>query len=205
MNAVGAECAEAQGIGDGGIHAAADEEEDVAAGGGPANVFFDGEYLAGGVPILDASADVEHEVGEDGLAARRVGDFGMKLDAVEAVGGRSHGGDRAGGGGGENVEALRRLGHQIAVAHPDLLAAGNTAKEGIEGGAGAGQIELGDSVFSAIAFLDGTAQKMSHELLSVTDSENRSAGGEQCGIDGGAAGVVDAGRAAGNDDAFAAS
>ena len=91
------------------------------------------------------------------------------------------------------------------MAHPDLLAAGDAAEEGIEGRAGAGQIELSESVFAFVTFFDGAAQQMSHELLAVADAEDRGAGGEQRGIDGRAAGVVDAGRAAGDDDAFTAS
>ena len=108
VNALRAERAQAQRIGDRGIDAAAHEEEDVAAGGDAPDVFFESVHLAGRVPVFDASADIEQEVGEDGLAARRMRDFRMKLDPVQAPRVRSNGGDRAGGGGGQHVESLRR-------------------------------------------------------------------------------------------------
>ena len=47
------------------------------------------------------------------------------------------------------------------------------------------------------------AQQVRHELLAVADAEHGLAAVEDCGIDGGAARVVDAGWAAGDDDAFA--
>ncbi len=128
VNAVRTQRAQAQRVGDGGIDAAADEEEDVAPGGDLADVIFERTQLAGGVPVLGAAANVEQEVRKDGFAARRVRDFGMELDPVQAPRSRTHGRDGASGGGGQHLETVRRLDHQIAVAHPDLLAAGDAAE-----------------------------------------------------------------------------
>jgi hypothetical protein len=44
---------------------------------------------------------------------------------------------------------------------------------------------------------------MRHQLLAVTDAEDRSAGRQERGIDGRAARVIDAGGTAGDDDAAA--
>ena len=62
VDAVRAQALQAQGVGDGGIDAPADEEEDAAAGGDCADLRFESLNLAGGVPVLDAAADAEHEV-----------------------------------------------------------------------------------------------------------------------------------------------
>ena len=44
---------------------------------------------------------------------------------------------------------------------------------------------------------------MRHQLVAVADAEDGRAGSKQRGIDGGAAGIVNAGRSSGDDDAFA--
>ena len=76
--------------------------------GDRADLVFDRVDLAGGVPILVAAADVEQEIRKNRLAAGRVRDFGMKLDGEQAARGRGHGGDGAGFGAGQHVEAGRR-------------------------------------------------------------------------------------------------
>ncbi len=53
-----------------------------------------------------------------------------------------------------------------------------------------------------LALLNISTKKMRHDLLAVADAEDGGAGGEQRGIDGGAAGIVNAGGSAGDDDSF---
>ena len=171
VNALRPQRAEAQRVGDRGIDAAADEEKDVAAGGGLADVLFEGAQLARRVPILRAAADVEQEIRQDGFAAGRVGDLRVKLDPIQSPRSGTHGGHRTRGRSGEDIEAVRRLGHQIAVAHPDLLASGDAAKNGIR----ASQIELCESVFAFVALLHRPVQKVCHKLLSVANTQNRDA------------------------------
>ena len=65
------------------------------------------------------------------------------------------------------------------------------------------EIQLRESVLAVVALLDGAAQQVRHQLLAVANAEHRNAGIEQCRIDGGAARIVNAGRTAGDDDAFA--
>ena len=170
MNPLRAERAQAQRIGDRGIDAAADEEEDVAAGGDLADVFFEGVHLTGRVPVLGASADVEQEVGEDGLAARRMRDFGMKLDPVEAARVRSHGGHRAGGGGGQHVESFGRPRRPDRGGSSRPAGGRRRRERAYRSWARAGQIELGESVFTLAAFLYRAAQKVRDELLAVADA-----------------------------------
>ncbi len=82
VDSIGAEGAEAESAGDGGIDASADEEKDIAILGDGADLIFHREDLTGGVPIAVAMADVEEEVRKNRLAAGGMGDFGMKLHRV---------------------------------------------------------------------------------------------------------------------------
>src|SRR5262249_52336749 len=98
------------------------------------------------------------------------------------------------------VESGRGLRHKVAVAHPNLLLAFHSPKQGT----GPQQIKLGESVFPALAFLNSASQQMCDQLLAVADAEDSASGTKHARIDGGAAGVVDAGWPAGDDDAFSA-
>ncbi len=163
VNAVRAQAVEAQSEGDGGIDASADEEKDAAAGGGFANPGFQSLNLAGRVPVAGAAADAKHEIGQDPRAGGSVRHLGMELHAVETPVRRGHGGDRAGIGSGQDSKAGRGRGHQIAMAHPYLLAAGDVAKENILRAASQKDPSiLGEAVFSAIALLDLSSQEISH-------------------------------------------
>ena len=64
-------------------------------------------------------ADFVEEVLEDLLAAGRVGDFGVELHAVERLVAMPHGGEGAGGRGGQRDEIAGQVVNLIAVAHPD--------------------------------------------------------------------------------------
>jgi hypothetical protein len=88
------------------------------------------------------------------------------------------------------------------MAHPDLLASGDAAEERIFMVKRGAEVELGETVFAAIAFLDLSSEEVRHQLLAIADSENGDAGGEQEGVDGGTAGIVDAGGSSGDDYAF---
>ncbi len=61
----------------------------------------------------------------------------------------------------------------IAVAHPDLLA----AFDAVEDGVGMNDVELGEAVFAAVAFVDMAAEDVRHQLMAVADAEDRNAGG----------------------------
>ena len=64
-----------------GIHAAAQAEDDAFLADLGADLFHRLVDVTAHRPVLAAAADVVDEVGDDFLAARRVRDFGMKLQA----------------------------------------------------------------------------------------------------------------------------
>jgi hypothetical protein len=115
-----------------------------------ADVFFDRENLARRIPVPLAAANVEHEVRENGAAARRVRNLRMKLHTIQPTRHRSHGSHPAGIGSSENLESGGRLGHHIAMAHPDLLAAFDPPQNGIW----AGYVELSEAILAAFSLLD---------------------------------------------------
>ena len=81
-NTVGAEGAGAERERDGGIHAAADEEEDAARAGRLADLLLDERDAVPRIPVGQAIADAEDEVREVLAPARGVDDLGVELDAV---------------------------------------------------------------------------------------------------------------------------
>ncbi len=66
-----------------------------------------------------------------------------------------------------------------------------------------GLVELqgGEAILAFLALANLAAEQVRHELLPVTDSQHGLAAGKDGGVHRGAAGVVNAGRAAGDDDA----
>ncbi len=106
------EGAQAESKGDGGIHAAADEKEDVAVADALANLVFDERDALTRVPVFRAVADVEDEVCENSRAVRRMDDFGVELHAVESARGVFDGSDVAGG------SAWPRTGSRAAARSP---------------------------------------------------------------------------------------
>lgn len=71
-------------------------------------------------PMLAAPADAQHKPANYLLAARRVGDLGVELDAVEGLGGVCEGGVGGGRGVADYVKVGGRGGELVAVGHPDL-------------------------------------------------------------------------------------
>ena len=97
-HAFGAQRPQAEREGHRRIHAAADEEENVAVAHRAPDVLFDQRNAMARVPVLLAAADVEQEIRQNAVAFGGVHHFGMKLHGVESAPRRRHGGDRAGGG-----------------------------------------------------------------------------------------------------------
>jgi hypothetical protein len=75
--------------------------------------------LGAGTPVLHTSSDAKEEVRQNLHAVLGMDDFGVELDAIELAADIRHGGDRAGLGGAENLEARRRGSDRVAVAHPN--------------------------------------------------------------------------------------
>ncbi len=197
-HALGAEGARAQSEGHGGIDAAADEEEDVARANAIADLLLDGRSAMARVPILHAAANAEDEVRKILDAARGVDHFGVKLDSVELPLGSGDGchGARSGAAGDAEAGGQRR--HRVAMVHPDLLRAGEAGKQGV---GALFDFERGQAVLAFVALAHRAAERVRHDLLAIADAHDGAAERENGGVDRGAGGVVDAARAAGDDDA----
>jgi len=92
----------------------------------------------------------------------------------------------------------RENAYHIAVAHPDLLPAPEPGEQRVGGFV---ELQRGQAILAFLALTNLAAEQVRHELLSVTDSHYGLSLGEDAGIHRGAAGVVNARRAAGDDDA----
>src|ERR1700691_6208225 len=112
-----------------GIDSSADEEEDIPIADALANLVFDLGYAMARIPIAQAAANAEQEVGQDIATASGVRDLRMELHGVEAAGGRFDGGDGAGSGARQDGETRRHGTDQIAMVHPDLLRAGDAIEQ----------------------------------------------------------------------------
>jgi hypothetical protein len=64
------------------------------------------------------------------------------------------------------------------------------------------ELQRGQAILAFLALANLAAEQVRHELLSVTDSQHGLAVGKDAGVHRGAAGVVNARRAAGDDDAL---
>ena len=124
----------------------------------------------------------------------------MILNAVEAARFICDSGGRAGIGVRDELKALRNLCHVVAVAHPGNTLGGQTLEQ-----LAAGVVEgTGLAVFTRGVLLCGgdlTAEGVRHELAAVADAEHRDAEVEQrrVALRGGL--LVNAVRAAGEDNA----
>ena len=124
--------------------------------------------------------------------------FRVELHGVQALVRGFHRRHRAVSGMGDHLEAGRRLGDVVVVAHP-------------ADGAGADLLEqqgfgvhkhFGFAVFPFRGTLHPAAQQMHHQLAAVADAQHRHTQGKQVGGAGGGSGIVHAVGAAGQDDAL---
>src|SRR5205085_5729151 len=119
-------------------------------------------------PVHFAAANLVDEIGENILAARRVDDLGMELQAVEFFLRLLHHGvgrvvrlaDRA--------EALGQLGDLVAVAVPDVEDVGEIVEEGSR----TGEMQQTRAILAMRAVLDFATEVVSHELYAVADAED---------------------------------
>src|SRR6478736_4371014 len=123
---------------------------------------------------------LEQERANDFRAARRVGHFGMELDAVEAARWIRDSGERSAGAGPDALEASGQGSEAVAVAHPDLdlLACG-------KGGEDADRLldgQLRAAVFSLGIGFHLATQLVGHQLLAVADAEHRQAELQDLGV-----------------------
>ena len=150
-------------------------------------------------PGAGALADLVEEVLEDLLAARRVGDFGVELHAVERPGLVPRGGVGAGGRGRQRDEIGGQVVDLVAVAHPDggVLRAGRGRAD-----RSAGDVQLRPAELARLGRLHLAAEDLRAELHAVADAEDGHAQVEDLRVALGRARLVNAARPAGEDDAL---
>ncbi len=185
---------------DGGINAAGEREQHLAAADLGADRLDGCAHIVAHRPVALCAADLVKEVVQHFLAVFGVVDLGVELHTVKAALLVADADGRAGGAVGDEAEALGHLGHVISVAHPcDALLRQSLeqAAAGIEEGRSfavfAGGIRLCGS--------DLASEVVRHELAAVADAQHGDAELEYLRIDLRRAGRVNALRAAGEDDA----
>ena len=145
-------------------------------------------------------ADLIEEVAEHQRTVFGVVDLRMILNAVEAAFFVRDSGGRAGVGVRDKLEALRHLRHVVAVAHPRNALCGQTLEQlavGVVEGTGLAVLTRGILLRCG----DLTAEGVRHELAAVADAEHRNAEVEQSRVALRRGLLVNAVRAAGEDDA----
>ena len=153
--------------------------------------------VGGHPPVAAGAADAEEEVAQYLAARDGVRDLGVELDAVEPALGVLEADHRRVLRGGGPPEAGGEIADAVAVAHPYGLAGG----EPLEQAPGLDDRHLGAAVLAMGGALDAAAQLVGHHLHAVADPQHRHAEREQLGRRGGRSLLVDALRAAREDDA----
>ena len=148
-------------------------------------------------PARRASAGVVEERLEHLGAVLGVLDLGVKLEPVESPDGILERGDGCVRRSRRDCKALRNGLDVVAVAHPDRLGRAQRAQE-----APAGHVDHGPAVLPARSAPDLAAESAGHELHSVAESQDGNAEVENAFVAPGRVVVVDARRAAGQDDSL---
>jgi hypothetical protein len=187
-----------EGGGDAGVDSAAEAEDD-AFGADLLADFVDGvvDVVVHG-PVAAAAADAVDEVADDFSAAGCVDDFGVELEAVEFLCAVFDGGVVGVFGDGDGFEAGGEFGEFVAVGVPDLEGFGQCEEEGA---VGVGDFEGAFAVFAFFAAFDFAAEVMGEELEAVADAKDGDAEGEDVFVGQRGFVAIDAGGAAGEDDA----
>ena len=158
-----------------GIHAAAQAEDDLFAADLPPD-FGDGLLdVIAHRPAFAAAADLVDEIGQDFLAARRVDDFGMELQAEQFLRAVLDGGERRVLGDGDRLEAARQFRELVAVRIPDLELRRQSAEERARRIL---DLQHALAVFAFLAFLDLAAEELREQLHAEANAEHRHAEAE---------------------------
>ena len=112
--------------------------------------------------------DPDDEVAQDVLAAGRVDDFGMELDAVQVPLGCLEAGERRGVGLGRGGEPFGQPRDRVPVAHPDRLVGFDALEEAVAGG----DRDVGRPVFALRGGEHVPTELAGHELRPVADAED---------------------------------
>ena len=189
-----------QGRRDGGIDAAGQREQHLAAADLGAYRLYRRAHIVAHRPVAGRAADLVQEVAQHRLTVLGMVYLGVELHAVKAAALIADADGGAGGAVRHEAEAFGHLCHIIAVAHPCHALLGDALKQAAAG------IEPGRcfTVFAGGIALRGgdlAAQIVRHELAAVADAKDGNAQAEDPGVDLRRALGVDALGAAGEDDA----
>ena len=182
----------------GGVNTAGKGADDIVIAYLFADVFHSDINVVAHGPSALAFADAEQEVFQHLCAFGGMNHFRMELNAEEAAGFIRHSSSGCQFGMTGEAEAGGHIGNSIAVAHPYSGLFGNAFKES----GAAVSVEVGMAVFSLFRLGYFAAQGLCHELHAVADAEDRNACLKYIGVDLGGVFCIDAGRAAGENDAF---
>ena len=180
------------------IHAAGKSEDDLFLSHLPADILHGPRNERFHRPGPGAAAEPEQKIGQHFAAFAGVNHLGMELQAVKAPPGVLGRRNLRIGCGSRNGKSPRQLADGIAVAHPAgrfLLHAGKEA------------FLLFDEKFGEAVFAFGrsdhpTAQRIHHELQTVADPQHRNSQIKDAAVRARGAFGVNAGRTAGQNDAF---
>jgi len=160
-----------QGSHDGGIYASRDAAHDATLLPDRRADLRDAVVDEGSrVPVRGAAAHVHAKVTHDLAAARRVHDFRVELQPIEAPGNVHHGSNRRVFRMSEHGKAGRERLNAIAMAHPDLEHARKVAEERI---LGAIHRYRSRAILAAAARGDTSTQPLRKQLHPVADAEHR--------------------------------
>jgi len=156
-------------------------------------------------PQCLATTDVDNKTPQDTPALAGMGDFGVKLHAVETARIVGHARNRCRVGAGHQRKALGQIDDTITVAHPDIqqavaFLAGVVFDIGQQARVAAGP-HLRVAIFVVVGILHPAAQLRRHGLHTVADTQHRYAQFEHQGGSDRRAAAGDTFRTAGEDHA----
>ena len=149
-------------------------------------------------PGSRAAADFVKEVPQQPAAVGRMAHLGMELQAEDRQAAMPDRGDRAGRRLGQRHKQPGRVLDLIAMTHPHD---GFFRARSANSPALCSDLALGPAKLPAAARRHLAAEQMAHQLHAVTDAEDGNAELKDGRVDGRGVFFVDAGRAAGEDDA----
>ena len=184
-------CAHEQRGGDGAVHAARDEDDDLLASDLFTNHAHRGlDAILQRVGLLQP-ADLTQEILQHFHAVLRQVNFGVELHADDLLLGIVDAGDDIAGDG-KGDKAVRMLLDRVAVAHQHGLLFVHAVGER----AGGDDVNLGGAVLGLDLGQDNAAEMLVDELHAVADAERRDAERKDGGVVGRRAALPDAGGAA---------
>src|SRR5690554_1271780 len=174
-----------QGCGNGRVYTAGQAQDDFIGAHLCTYVGYGLFHIIGHAPVAIAAADLRNESGQYGFALRRMRDFRMELQRVEAAIFVGHAGNGTRRCGGHELEARRQGSDLVTMAHPCLEHAvafgGDEILQAVQQARVAMSPDFGVAKFAMVRPLYLTAQLRGHGLHAVADAQYRYAHGKDGG------------------------